>query len=562
MALKGDFQPAIDRLVELMGKFKDIVVSKEESVYFDDMPDFLGLWNAELKQYDAAIEAYRSIIEHYHDRYRPAFMIISLLSEQKKYAEAVAFLQELGSKVDPQGISRLITLYHEYSDDSGYHELITLAAQKSGNLRVIKDAYQKAVEAARLDDSKLSVLVSLRYWYGIALFHHREAEPERDQALRVWEENMEMSAALRSDWTVEQTKKETAKQLAISYLQMAKEAKVNSQIANKHLQKLAALSSTGDDDGGASNIDTKLLLARLHHLRGDESQAKEVIRGRMKTALDLLSDEDPSNDYQGFYLLASIFMAVDDDVNAIACWCLCGPDPKPIQGTEDDDQEQTQVVDQSDADVTPSERPSEASPEVPVLLEPMDDREVEPGAQKDRNEKEAGVSKLASVTEMTTLEIKDSDEKTTNDDFPVANKDQDPESIPAQSTLHGYSSWHCDGFCGVKWEWFDHIYCCKDCLDIQFEPNCYAKLQDGTLDRKVCGKIHDILEVPAFDEAQWRSIPTRKMRVGGELVVIDDWLNGIRRKWGFAEVESGQVERGGASDEGARQPLGAKQSSI
>jgi len=48
------------------------------------------------------------------------------------------------------------------------------------------------------------------------------------------------------------------------------------------------------------------------------------MRGYVRVALDLLSDDDPSNDWQGYLKLAITLAPFDDDVNALVAWSLIG----------------------------------------------------------------------------------------------------------------------------------------------------------------------------------------------------------------------------------------------
>ena len=95
----------------------------------------------------------------------------------------------------------------------------------------------------------------------------------------------------------------------------------------------------------------------------------------------------------------------------------------------------------------------------------------------------------------------------------------------------------CDGYCGHTWSFADDFYACKDCIDVQFDSGCLEKLRNGTLESKICGKDHEFLYVPKWDEDEHARIPEGQMKVGGELVLVKDWLNSIRQQWGFDIVE-------------------------
>jgi hypothetical protein len=44
----------------------------------------------------------------------------------------------------------------------------------------------------------------------------------------------------------------------------------------------------------------------------------------------------------------------------------------------------------------------------------------------------------------------------------------------------------CGGRCGRMRDRASKIYCCRDCIQLLFEPECYEKLKNGTLERRIC----------------------------------------------------------------------------
>lgn len=115
-------------------------------------------------------------------------------------------------------------------------------------------------------------------------------------------------------------------------------------------------------------------------------------------------------------------------------------------------------------------------------------------------------------------------------------EDKDSKIVHAADgspALRGWLHSYCDG-CGTSWTYVDNIYCCKDCLDVQLEPNCYAALKTGTLDPKICGKDHEFLHIPPFDEAEWRALATEdNVRVGNRVMPRKEWLKDIKNQWGI-----------------------------
>jgi hypothetical protein len=62
----------------------------------------------------------------------------------------------------------------------------------------------------------------------------------------------------------------------------------------------------------------QLYVARFHHVNGDHAKAREIVRTPVQIALELLSDEDTTNDHQAFAKLLYIFIPLGDKKNTVA----------------------------------------------------------------------------------------------------------------------------------------------------------------------------------------------------------------------------------------------------
>ena len=527
-ALENDYTNAIHTLSPLISALRADQERMRElrHVLYDEFLHFLGEWNSELGYHDAAMEAFREILENDPEEYKTALALITLLKKQEKFSEIIQFLLDMNKTMNEQGLSRLIAMYHKYADDPTYHDTISFAAQQSNSLKVIREAYQNAVEAAKEDASKLAILVALRYWYGLTLFHDHHAQEDQDEAVNFWEQNIAVAdPSRRWDWGIVFTRRVTAAKLASVYLQRAKEAGFQSLTAQEYLKRLTFL-SRGRIGGNEEEViyqDIPLLLGRLYYLMGQEPQAKESMRGHVRVALDLLSDDDPSNDWQGYLALAVTLAPLNDDVNALAAWSLIGP----VGDVNDQDIEHPDSV-------KPSSKPQLEEDKVGIetgvaLTESINDRN-DGNTPSTITNKITGLSLLSGTT----------DKVPTTGAQEVSSSSPQPEAATtsaAPQARHGELRLSCDGYCGQIRTFADDLYACKDCIDVQFEPGCLEKLQNGTLERKICNKAHEFLYVPKWDDDEHAKIPEGQVKVGEELVAVKDWLNEIRRQWGFDAVE-------------------------
>ncbi|KAL3490234.1 hypothetical protein BJX62DRAFT_252146 [Aspergillus germanicus] len=92
---------------------------------------------------------------------------------------------------------------------------------------------------------------------------------------------------------------------------------------------------------------------------------------------------------------------------------------------------------------------------------------------------------------------------------------------------------YCDGECGTRWTFADDFYVCKACFDVRFDEICLHNLRAGTLKRKVCNPEHDMMHVPGYDPSERNRIGKGNVKVGEDIVPVEEWLRRIRRDWGL-----------------------------
>ncbi|KAF7596498.1 hypothetical protein BBP40_001370 [Aspergillus hancockii] len=85
----------------------------------------------------------------------------------------------------------------------------------------------------------------------------------------------------------------------------------------------------------------------------------------------------------------------------------------------------------------------------------------------------------------------------------------------------------CDGDCGNSWSYVGEMLWCRDCINFQFNEECYRKLGDGTLPFTVCDKSHDFFHVPKRELAI-QDIPLGRMPVGEAVISLEEWMDAIR----------------------------------
>lgn len=236
---------------------------------------------------------------------------------------------------------------------------------------------------------------------------------------------------------------------------------------------------------------------------GETENARNSLRKDVHTALTLLSDDDESNDWQGYKALALALIPLSDDENALAAYSLICP----TTDIKDDS---------SDSDTVSS------------------DEECETTAGAENTDLDSHITKLEDDNSQNTA--RNLSESSPEDGAKILiKKSRGVHKISSCNPSDGPLTNRCDGRCGRTWSFPDNMYYCKDCRDVQLDTVCYQKLKDGSfkLPEEKCHASHDFLHVPAWDLETLQALPPASVKVGNRLLTIKEWLDGIKKDWGF-----------------------------
>ncbi|KAL9609751.1 MAG: hypothetical protein Q9167_005507 [Letrouitia subvulpina] len=472
-----NWQAAIDTLESLLtriasGEARDpdpAPYLRENRIRLAQSYKEFGAAERALKVYDQQLESdpgdYETIMEK-----------IDLLRSQEKDVEIIAILQHLQKQTDPFcGTDRLTVLCHVYAFVDNYHEIITLVGRRLNSLDIVSIAYQKAIqdtEQVYFPSQHTAMATSriyLTFWHARALSIHTGNKEAKQEASKLWEQCVADAVDVGESFI----RNRAVKQLSRIYLDKLREINPDSTESDNYLQKLSQLSVNDslEIDAYQSTLNTGLLLGRYYSTLGQLAKAKDCIKTHISIGLDLLSDESPENDWQGYLRLGTSLMYFGDEDNSLAAWSLIGPITIPLNDSVDK---------HPSADMEPEELP-------------LDDKDKE-------NDK---------ATDNTTV-----------DD-------------PGSESHHGPLPYVCDGKCGRQWKYADDIYVCKDCLDVMFDERCLKKLRSDELETNVCNPKHEFMYVPSWDETEAKERGSTNARLRGEIVPVTDWLESIRRQFGL-----------------------------
>ncbi|KAJ5789999.1 Tetratricopeptide-like helical [Penicillium psychrosexuale] len=72
---------------------------------------------------------------------------------------------------------------------------------------------------------------------------------------------------------------------------------------------------------------------------------------------------------------------------------------------------------------------------------------------------------------------------------------------------------------------------CRECNYTEFNEPCYIKLREGTLERNICDKDHEMFHVPPYDVAKHERVGEGNVLVGEEIMPVSEWLQRLNEKW-------------------------------
>lgn len=330
-------------------------------------------------------------------------------------------------------------------------------------------ALQNAIDDAKKDRKIFEQSVLLLY-KGILLARNSIDDASLQQAIFCWESCQRLFNSSRYD--IQDVCLQALRCAEQYHFQKSIESSASPELITQHFHELLSL-TTSTLGTSLSGFQHNAFLASFYVRRGQLEKARKLFRDDMEVALEILSDEDPDNDPYAYKILANILMHTGDDLNALSAWSLLGPDdtyPNEDSAGKDDD-------DQAAVD----------------------------------NEKEATVS-----------------------------LSKDPSTTPIRQ---GPLTYFCDGHCDTTWSYANDMYICRYCPDTQFTGDCLEKLKSNKLERYICHPDHSWLHVPLWSDEEALKAGKGRVRVrgalidgkriGGEIVDIKDWVDELRKEWGF-----------------------------
>ena len=352
------------------------------------------------------------------------------------------------------------------------------AAFKTGELKYlvefVKDVIQTYREWRPPRTPILEVFLADLYYFDLA-------KPQA--AVEIWEQ-VSSRKVRKPDAFITAVKIKAEDRLAAHYLSQAMKTKGKAE-CHQHVRHLESLSITRSQFGGGETINVNaasLILGFWYRLNGQLDEWKAYAKPHIRQALQILSDDDPKNDDQGYGKLWKPLLYAADDITAVGvCRTACARKLFPIKNSN------TAVQTGKSSSIA-----------------------VKNQVQPTSNDKSA--------------------EKTDKDTTQQA---KDASSAQETEVVEPWYHFGCDGHCSRRLPHrigqTEAFWMCRYCYNVDFCDECIKLVRDNKLPVHICSPQHDWLRVQLTD----RIIPFGKVFVGAtdELMDLEDFKNELQKKW-------------------------------
>ncbi|KAI9667075.1 MAG: hypothetical protein M1831_001252 [Alyxoria varia] len=476
-----------------------------------------GNWCVEVQRYARAVQVYNSILD---DDSRDEEVILDIVRARKQegaFDELLDFQLQLDGQHDEH--SRLIWVFRRLSANDDYHDYhpaLSEAVSRCGNLHFVSARYDEAMEEARsflqqqkatqgdVDDA-LAVHAWLLYWGALFTFNYTmsidnpagsSVELQEESAMSLLEEVVQLHQTHPNhdlDWA----KNYAILRLSAIYMDRAKRESFGSELAESYLDKTREFSEDGYF-GDTSIWGLRLLLSRYYKLEGSVEEARNLARGHMKNALEFLSDEDPTNDWQGYGRIGYVLKTIGDERNALTAFSLL---TRFYQKTILGDYANEGKNFAQDRSFAHMEGPLYFSCDGSCCDKKWDYMDDMYHCCDCRKSLFLSSLKIASLS---------------RDSFPPIVITTLFKLINSPTLTHSHKS-RFSGYCPL--------------------PPHYQQLKTGEHRFATCNASHTFIHVPPYDEEDASTnLRRNKVRVGGDVLPITQWLSQLREEWDLKET--------------------------
>ena len=528
------------------GRWKDAIGSRRHELeILERNPDLLKRYSQtyendllslafcyeKLEDHVNLLEAYHKVHQRNPKNYQCATQLAKLLRNLGRKGEALEVIEEAEKDFnETTGNTRLVDWFLDLArigigGNLGPLTDTVIDVSRQSRPNLIQETYKTAMRVAKKMDAEAH-LVLLAYYGNLLLQWCNQSE----KASKIFEKVMETAKDSYFGTVFYDCRVMVADRLCNVYIDRAIKAGKDSVVAAQCMSNLASLWAVKAKPGIDLTVQAPdleevvrstgkntLALGLLYQLFGREQEARQLFRDHVKLGLDLLTDDDEENDWQGYERLFDVLVKANDDRGATAA--SNGISPKlNLKGRGVGVEEWLQKANSS------------PWPNVEAS-------EIGAGHDKQSGDAEKQQQHIAEIEHPDTsscslYDLTKTTEEHGNDDATIG-----------KAELTGFDYYFiCDGICGKTSEVPDGIYACRYCLNTDFEAGCYRLLVEDKLPMNICDSQHEFFRRPDMG----RPTPKGVLFVGGgcddgtgtgeggkgdRYIRETDWLAELRRVW-------------------------------
>ncbi|KAI9837471.1 MAG: hypothetical protein M1819_007119 [Sarea resinae] len=480
----------------------------QDDLAIENMHNELGLWTG-------AVDIVEGL-----------FSFLLFLDQKRRYKEMIALFKEFHGEALPDGNSKLIDSIlfacKEWGEDNLLPRL-RAAAQKEGQLGFALKIQKASIRAAKLKRIKGPV-AQLRN--SLAMFYYRFIN-EEEKAIKLWRRVMEDPAVICPTSRWHHLRGEAAQNLALHYFTkalVAKKADESSTAFVEALEHLCTQNSGGRLrlDDCFSTKDTTLFLSAWYRLDGQTEKARACVKEHIVLALDLLTDDDDTNDIDGFRRLGMNLLKAHDEENVKRAFSMIQQHTRArwIEGAKRAAKAKVDILACQDEKTTPSQTQTST---METSSQPSISGNGEENPRNDSNVQEGDTTMPSLIS---------------NAEIWLSSCSSNPPQPYSQSSLSDFLGRDelpsCNGGCKDSVLAYDsnHNFC-RYCLDVDFCNSCARRLKAGEVGFGCCDKEHEMYNVGDLieEEGVGKGMVKLGKADGEKIVPWPEWIKLLKKEW-------------------------------
>lgn len=283
-----------------------------------------AMWHQDLGHAPEAVDYLQESIRVDPFCYQSYYQLLKTLLDSNTESEALTVLNKMNTAPATElGLTKLEAMFRalvEWPDSVECFEIIFHITRPHSLFDVILQTFERTI-AFTHESATSSTVLQLRLVYGVALAGYSTQERKLGSALDQWRKSYELGLQSRAqkDWF---WACKAASRIFNLYYSKAKSLQSSAKEVESNLTELQNLTERMQMRNPRYGENLQLVLASFYGSIGKQEAARQLLLNRMKSGIDLLSDDDPENDWVGYITIADVLMHTGDDLNALSAQFL------------------------------------------------------------------------------------------------------------------------------------------------------------------------------------------------------------------------------------------------